>query len=136
MVQEGILIIPKGQDESQTFKISNVAYNMFIPTTSDEFHRMMHAIAALEIDEWDNEKYSDFVEKHAGVDTDYDNNWMCTLQEGKDWRYDNNPMKEKTNGYVFEHLNAIVETMTALREQKAEIEACDWEVWANKIHGR
>ena len=130
------LIFPKGEDDVQTFEMLNVAYNMHVPKDTANFRNLMEAIIAFKIDDWTEEKYMAWMEKHIGDRKDYDKNWLCTLNENNDWRYDNPELVQHVKGHIFPYISTIETVMNKAIEDKAKIGELDVEVWANCIASR
>jgi len=130
------LILPKGEEDSQSFEILNVAYNMHVPKDTANFRSLMEALVALQIDDWEGEKYAAFVEKHAGDCVNYDESWLCTLNEDKDWRYDNPALHHRVKGHTFTSIDSLKSVRAKVIADKASVDELNVEFWVNGISSR
>ena len=131
------LILPKGEEDSQSFEILDVAFCMHVPKDIANFRSLMEALVALQIDDWDWEKYQAWVEKHAGdCNKPMGESWLCTPNEDKSWRYDNPALHNRVKGHTFESLEILKNVRAKIIEDKAKVDELNVQDWVNSISAR
>jgi len=107
---------------------------MFVAKDEASYRSSMEAIAALQIEDWTDEKYSEFVLKHAGVaHEDEWKSWLCNLNEDVGHKYDNADMRHKVNGHVIYTLSGLIELRANVIARKAQIDALNVMDWRKSI---
>ena len=135
-MEKSRMILPKGDSikESQSFETSHIAYNMFVCTNEENYRSSMDAIAALQLDNWDDDMYREWVAEHAGVaHEDEWKSWLCNLNEDVGHKYDNCDLRHKVNGHVVWTLSGLIELRANVIARKAQIDALDVMAWRKSI---
>ena len=130
------VILPKGSEESQSFEIYNCGYNMCVPRDTATFRSLMEAIEALQLDDWTEDTYNDFIEKHVGEDQGDDKAWLLDYTDKNDWRYNNHNMVIREKGYALQSLDQLKYAREVAIEMKAKSNELNVEEWVNSISKR
>ena len=109
---------------------------MHVPKDIANFRSLMEALIALQIDDWEWEKYTAFVAKHAGDCVNDGDSWLCTLNEDKDWRYDNPELHHRVKGHTFTSIDSLKSVRAKVIEDKAKVDELNVEEWMNAISNR